>query len=230
MCTRGKVCVRSPLPSLVTMIDVPVSATRKFAPVMPTSAARKRSRRITRASVSSVWCSSRLRSAGRCVCTRRKSASICSLVRCTAGMMMCEGSSWRICTRYSPRSVSTGAMPLLLEEVVDRDLLADHRLALGDELRIRLAADVEHQRARFLGGHRVVHVAAGRGAALLELLQIEIEMRQRVVLDVARGIAQRLEFRKLAPPRRGAGPRCRSRCRAAPTAVAGRPARPWRSP
>ena len=32
MCTFGSVCVRSPLPSLVTMIEVPVSATRKFAP------------------------------------------------------------------------------------------------------------------------------------------------------------------------------------------------------
>ena len=54
MCTRGRVCVRSPLPSLVTMIDVPVSAIRKLAPVMPTSAARKRSRRMPRASVSRV--------------------------------------------------------------------------------------------------------------------------------------------------------------------------------
>ena len=41
MWTFGSVWVRSPLPSLVTMIEVPVSATRKFAPVMPTSAARK---------------------------------------------------------------------------------------------------------------------------------------------------------------------------------------------
>ena len=171
MCTRGKVCVRSPLPSLVTMIEVPVSAIRKFAPVMPTSAARNRSRRITRASVSKVCGSTSWRSTGRCVCTRRKSASICSWVRCTAGMMMCEGSSWRICTRYSPRSVSTGAMPFCFEEIVDRDLLADHRLALGDELRVRLAADLQHLRARLVRRHGVVHVAARRGAALLELLR-----------------------------------------------------------
>ena len=38
--TRGRVCVRSPLPSLVTMMLEPVSAMRKLAPVMPTSAAR----------------------------------------------------------------------------------------------------------------------------------------------------------------------------------------------
>ena len=36
------ICVRSPLPSLVTMmVELPVSAIRKLAPVMPTSAARK---------------------------------------------------------------------------------------------------------------------------------------------------------------------------------------------
>ena len=48
--TRGRVCVRSPLPSLVTMMLEPVSATRKLAPVMPTSAARNCGRSIARAS------------------------------------------------------------------------------------------------------------------------------------------------------------------------------------
>ena len=38
--TLGRICVRSPLPSLVTMIEVPVSAIRKLAPVMPTSASK----------------------------------------------------------------------------------------------------------------------------------------------------------------------------------------------
>ena len=59
---RGRICVRSPLPSLVTMIEVPVSATRKLAPVMPTSAARKRSRRMPRASASRLVGSLRSRS------------------------------------------------------------------------------------------------------------------------------------------------------------------------
>ena len=72
------------------------------------------------------------------------------------------------------------------QEIIDGDLLADHRLALGDEFRVRLAADVEHDRARLLGRHRIVDVAAGRGAALLERFEIEIKMRERVVLDVAR--------------------------------------------
>ena len=50
MWTRGRVWVRSPLPSLVTMMLEPVSATRKLAPVMPTSAARNRGRSRARAS------------------------------------------------------------------------------------------------------------------------------------------------------------------------------------
>ena len=53
MCTLGSDCVRSPLPSLVTMTEEPVSAIRKLAPVMPTSAARNFSRRIWRASATS---------------------------------------------------------------------------------------------------------------------------------------------------------------------------------
>ena len=47
----GSVCVRSPLPSLVTMIDEPVSATRKLPPVMPTSARKYLSRSTLRASL-----------------------------------------------------------------------------------------------------------------------------------------------------------------------------------
>ena len=49
--TRGSVWVRSPLPSLVTMTLLPVSAIRKLAPVMPTSAARNFWRSRVRASV-----------------------------------------------------------------------------------------------------------------------------------------------------------------------------------
>ena len=37
---RGRVEVRSPLPSLVRITDVPVSAMSRLAPVMPTSAVR----------------------------------------------------------------------------------------------------------------------------------------------------------------------------------------------
>ena len=100
--------------------------------------------------------------------------------------MMCEGSSWRICTRYSPRSVSTGAMPFcsrksliaISSPIIDLPLVTSFASALR-----QMSSTM---RARFLRRHRIMHVAARRGAALLELLEIEIEMRERVVLDVAR--------------------------------------------
>ena len=75
------ICVRSPLPSLVTMIDVPVSAIRKFAPVMPTSAARKLlAQHAARLGEQRFAARTRSRSAARCVWTRRKSASTWSRV------------------------------------------------------------------------------------------------------------------------------------------------------
>ena len=49
-------------------------------------------------------------------------------------------------------------------------------------------------RARVLGGRRPMDVAAQRRDLALELLEVEIEVGQRVVLDVARAIAQRLEL------------------------------------
>src|SRR5262249_32476855 len=83
----GTAWVRSPLPSLVTMIEVPVSATRKLAPVMPTSASRYFWRSTWRASSTRVGISVRSRLGSRCVCALRKSASIWSRVRWTAGAM-----------------------------------------------------------------------------------------------------------------------------------------------
>ena len=55
------------------------------------------------------------RSAGRCVCRRRKSASTWSWVRWMAGAMMWLGVSPRIWMRYSPRSVSTDLDAVALE-------------------------------------------------------------------------------------------------------------------
>src|SRR4030095_7962252 len=47
-CTRGSEVAMRPLPSLVTRTTVPVSATAKFAPVMPRSAFRNFSRSSSR--------------------------------------------------------------------------------------------------------------------------------------------------------------------------------------
>ena len=89
-----------------------------------------------------------------------------------------------------------------LEEIVEPDLLGDHGLALGDRLGARLPADVENQPARLFRRHRMMHVAAGGAHPLLIGFEIEIEMR--VVLDVAGGIPQRIEFRQ--PVDRGLAP------------------------
>ena len=97
---------------------------------------------------------------------------------------------------YSPRSVSTGTMPFCLEEIVERDLLADHGLALGHRAGADATADVENQGAGVGGRRGIVHVAAGRRDFRLVGFEIEVEMGERVVLDVARGIAQRVELRQ----------------------------------
>ena len=154
MCTRGSVCVRSPLPSLVTMTLLPVSAIRKLAPVMPTSAARNRSRSLVRASVRMSRRSANTRSGGRSVCDLRKLSSQSSRFRWNAGAMMWLGSSWRSWMMYSPRSVSTGVMPWRSRWSLMPELLADHRLALGDGARVRGTADRQHRVARLVGGRR----------------------------------------------------------------------------
>ena len=54
MWTRGSDWLRSPLPSLVTITECPVSAISMLAPVMPTSASKYFARSTPRASASSV--------------------------------------------------------------------------------------------------------------------------------------------------------------------------------
>ncbi len=80
--------------------------------------------------------------------------------------------------------------------VVDAQLFADHRLALGDGARVGVAADLQHGGARFIGGGAPVHLAAGGDHLGLPFLQVEVEIRQRVVLDVARDVAELLELRQ----------------------------------
>ncbi len=94
---------------------------------------------------------------------------------------------------------------VFLEEIVDADLLADHRLALGHGLGLEPLADFEHRGARLLGRRRPMHLSARLDDALFVALQIEIEMRERVVLDVARLVAQRLDTPAVSRPRPPAG-------------------------
>ncbi len=108
MCTRGGVVVSSALPSLVTVQMAPVSATRKLAPEMPTSALRNFARSSRRALWTMAAGSS---AAGGGWCPALNSRATCSRVRCIAGQMMCEGvspASWMMC---SAKSVSTRSIP-----------------------------------------------------------------------------------------------------------------------
>jgi hypothetical protein len=100
---------------------------------------------------------------------------------------------------------------VLFEELVDGDLLADHRLALGDGLRADEAADVENGRARVFGRAAPVDRAAILGHLGLEALEIEIKVRDRVVLDRARLVAQRVELGQLLDHRGAASDEARLR-------------------
>ena len=80
------------------------------------------------------------------------------------------------------------------EMIVERDLLGHHRFRLGDRARAHALAELADDAARVLGGRRPVNMAAQRRHLALELFEIEVEVGQSVVLDVARAIAQRLEL------------------------------------
>ena len=87
--------------------------------------------------------SARSRSGGRWPWRRRNSSATSPSRRWIAGAMMWLGVSPRIWMMYSPRSVSTDIEAGRFEARVEADLLGDHRLALGDDARARLAADAE---------------------------------------------------------------------------------------
>ena len=111
--------------------------------------------------------------------------------------MMWLGRSPLSCTISSPRSVSTTSISRLLEMGVEPDLLRHHRLALGDELGARLLAELEDDGAGIGRARRVMHLAAALDHLALVSLEIKVEMRQRVVLDGAGFLAQRIELGQL---------------------------------
>ena len=82
------------------------------------------------------------------------------------------------------------------EEVVEPDLLGDHRLALGNGPGAGRAADLQHRRAGLLGGARPMHLATRGNDVFFVELEVEIEMGESVLLDRAPRVAQRLEFRE----------------------------------
>ena len=88
---------------------------------------------------------------------------------------------------------------VLFQVIVKLDLLGDHRLALGHDLRIDRAADFNNGFARFARRAAPVDLAAIGDHVVLEPLQIEVQVFQHVVLDVARLVAQRRRIPAGAP-------------------------------
>ncbi len=86
--------------------------------------------------------------------------------------------------------------PRAFEGVVQRDFLGDHRLALGHQLCPGLAAEIDDDPAGILGGRGPMHVAARVDDLLLVGFEIEVEVGERVVLDLPGLLAERVEFRQ----------------------------------
>jgi hypothetical protein len=86
--------------------------------------------------------------------------------------------------------------PRRLERGVEAKLLGDHRLAFGHGLGAALLTELQDDIDAFPGGQRIMDMAAGGDNLRLIGFEIEIEMGERVILDVARAVAQRLEFRQ----------------------------------
>jgi hypothetical protein len=193
MCTRGGEVVSSALPSLVTVQVAPVSAMRKLAPEIATSALRNLSRSSRRAlstiaSMVSSRCGAR--------CDFLNISDTCSRVRCIDGQTMCEGRSPASCTMCSARSVSTRSMPAASSACgrpissPSIDLTRVTRLALG------LPAQLDDDARGLLGRRRPVHLGAGGDGVALELEQVVVEVGDDVVLDPLAAIARGLELRE----------------------------------
>ena len=104
----GRVLTRSPLPSFVTSITVPVSAMSAFAPIIPAPAFKNTRRSSARARRTIPPMSSG--STVRCV-SASKSVATCWRLLWIAGMTMWLGVSWASWMIHSPRSVSTTRIP-----------------------------------------------------------------------------------------------------------------------
>ena len=112
-----------------------------------------------------------------------------------------------------------------LQHAVEADLLRHDRLAFGDELGIDITADGADDLTGFLAIVRPMHLAAARGDRTLVDFQIMIQILKRVLLDGRAFLAQRLELGQ-----RGDGTRAvarRSRVSTRPARLAGR-RRQWR--
>ena len=181
MCTGGSDVDSRPLPSLVTSTTVPVSATAKLQPVMPTSAAQERL--------------AQLRAGER----RQLRRGVVELVAGDAREQLAHLALRLVDDRRDDvaRPVAVELHDVLaevgldhldagrLERRVELDLLAQHRLRLHGQLRAGVVADADDDAVRLGGVGREVHPRAGRLAGIGEPGDQLREVRHGVRADVA---------------------------------------------
>ena len=134
---------------------------------------------------------------------RANRSLISSLVMCTTGPTMWLGGWPEICRMYSPRSVSIGSSPCDSRNAVSPISSVTMLLLLVTE-RAPAAWQSSSTIARASAASRAQCTVPPRSTTLASnASQVEVEMGQAVVLDVAALVAQRLE---LGQPVGGAGP------------------------
>ena len=178
---RAASCTSGRCPRTRTTQTVPVSATAKFAPEIPTRAVRNLRRRWSRAASASAAGSSvevgqvelgartgRGSRPGSCGSPARGCATATS------------SPSWMI---SSARSVSTAAHARRPPGLVQPDLVGRDRLDLDHLVDAVGARDPGHDRAGLVAVARPVHDAAGVADGRLEALQLAVSQAERPVLD-----------------------------------------------
>ncbi len=183
MRVSGRVRHIRPLPSDSTTTRVPVSATMKLAPEMPTLARRNFSRRWRRAaSASSAGVSLRPSGAGRPQLAHLLAEDVADLAAVACGWRgrgCGRGGRRPSCTMSSARSVSYGGDAGFFEGFVEADLLGGHGLDL-DHLALAGGLDQARSTMRLASSASdgPVDDAARRGDGLLQLHQVGSRWRR----------------------------------------------------
>src|SRR5207302_8926447 len=88
-----------------------------------------------------------------------------------------------------------------LERLVEPDLLARHRLRLGDEPCLAAAADLPDRIGCLPRGRGEMDVAAAGLDRVREILEVAVELRDRLLPDLAPARPQPFDVREQAPGR-----------------------------
>ena len=180
MWQRGSDETSRPLPSFSSTTSVPVSAIRKFAPVMPIPASRNVERSCERAQATIVAGSSPISSPASCESTSATSWRS----MWTIGARMWEGRCPRA-GRPTRRGPLDRADAAVLERLVQADLLRNHRLALGHQRGAPPPGDGEHCGRRVLGRRGAHERAPVRAQPALVGVEQLVEAPGRVAADAA---------------------------------------------